>query len=319
MEVCDEAVLLPEGLSWPAMDPSRVLLTRHWSKELFEEILAFKERTPGAKGVLVTGNPGIGKSWFLCDCLWRLAQMKRTVFYEHYGMGMAWLFLSNGHVVQFDLESYFSYPPELQSPDTFYFFDPADSSPRTPRLGIPAFTIVASSPNPVHYKQFFKQQAIARYYMPCWSLDELHSVLPHFPGITEQLLAERFAKFGGIPRYVLNNDKRWDDELEDAIKNCNMSLLDSTVGGRDLKSKVSHKLFQFDVASFSVSPIVRFPSPYVAEQVTARLLETETKGLYNFINYSKAHPSLASVRGDLFASAAHRLICRGGSFCPTSP
>ena len=214
------------------MDSSRVLLTRHWSKELFDEILAFKARTPGAKGVLVTGNPGIGKSWFLCYCLWRLAQMKSTLFYEHCGMGMAWLLSPNGHVVEYDLQKSWAYPPELQSADTFYLFDPADSSPRTPRLGLPAFTIVASSPNPVHYKQFFKQQAIARYYMPCWSLDELRSVLPHFAGITDQLLAERFATFGGIPRYVLNNDKRWDDELDEAIKNCDVRLLDPLLAGR---------------------------------------------------------------------------------------
>jgi len=90
--------------------------------------------------------------------------------------------------------------------------------------------------------------------------------------------------------------------------------LDTTVGGKNLKSKVSHKLFQFDVASLDASPIVRFASPYVAQQVSERLLMKETKGLYNFINYAKAYPSFASVRGDVFESAAHQLLCRGGTF-----
>ena len=81
-----------------------------------------------------------------------------------------------------------------------------------------------------------------------------------------------------------------------------------------MKSKVSHKLFQFDVASFDASPIVRFATPYVAQQVSERLLMKETKGLYNFINYAKAYPSFASVRGDVFESAAHQLLCRGGTF-----
>ena len=61
--------------------------------------------------------------------------------------------------------------------NAWYLFDPAGKTPREPET-IKPFTIVAASPNPQHYKEFFKLVG-HKYYVPCWTLEELEKHRPH--------------------------------------------------------------------------------------------------------------------------------------------
>jgi len=150
-------------------------------------------------------------------------------------------------------------------------------------------------------------------YMPCWSLDELRAVLPHFPAMSRAVVEERFATFGGIPRYVLDEDEEWRRDLDKAIEKCNLARLRESVGGRDLQEEVSHRLLQYDVQQVGAIPLVRFASPYVERQVAEKLLTDERRALLHFVATAK-EPTVASVRGKLFEEVAHRLLCTGSTF-----
>lgn len=127
-------------------------------------------------------------------------------------------------------------------------------------------------------------------------------------------MIDRFDKFGGIPRYVLDQDQRWDQELDVAISQCDLRLIEDSACAKDLQQTVSHKLLQYDVTSPSGSPIVRFASPYVEKEVGEQMLRKEKSALYGFINDSRELPSLSSIRGTLFKVVAHHLLCQGGKF-----
>ncbi|KAL6042992.1 hypothetical protein QOT17_024139 [Balamuthia mandrillaris] len=71
--------------------------------------------------------------------------------------------------------------------DAWYLFDPCGDLPREPKEMVP-FTAVAASPNLQHYKQFYKRTR-NKYYIPCWSWEELKMHVPHAaqtvaPGLT---------------------------------------------------------------------------------------------------------------------------------------
>src|SRR5688572_20816906 len=99
-------VELPEGLFWPSQqkEKSRILFVCDCTKKLFDKIMAFKNVRAESQGVVLTGNPGIGKSWFLRYCLFQLARLEATIFYEYVAGRVAWLFLPDGSVSEYKLE-----------------------------------------------------------------------------------------------------------------------------------------------------------------------------------------------------------------------
>ena len=193
--------VLPDGIEW-LTEPRSELFIRSSTENVFTIV---RRRLNGTKanGVVITGNPGIGKSWTLCYFLMKLAKEKRTVVFESADADRTWVFRSDGttSTIRHPRSQVFD-PVELDDPQSVYLFDTAGSNPREP-LRVNAFTVVASSPNPANYKQFIKR-VLSRLYLPCWTLDDLMKVRAYFPHITKEILEERFRKFGGIPRFVLS-------------------------------------------------------------------------------------------------------------------
>ncbi|KAL6066770.1 Death domain-containing protein [Balamuthia mandrillaris] len=151
------------------------LIVRECYPRIFElsQRLA-KQRRGGGGGVVFSGNPGIGKSWFLNYTLWRLLQQKKTVLVESVAREKVWLF-KEGQVQEASLENTKQIVELFQTvendTDAWYLFDPCGDIPREPKQMLP-FTVVAASPNPQHYKQFYKRTR-NKYYTPCWPWEEL--------------------------------------------------------------------------------------------------------------------------------------------------
>src|SRR3546814_19767113 len=84
-----------------------------------------------------------------------------------------------------------------------------------------AFTIIAASPNPIHYKGFRKRPGCkVRFFMPVWSEDELELFRQATNSLTVRELRDRFSTFGGIPRYLFTEESEFHhskDELDLAI------------------------------------------------------------------------------------------------------
>jgi hypothetical protein len=115
--------LRDQNLQW-LTEPSPNLFIRQCHEGLFNIIQKLSQPQLPEQGIVVTGNSGFGKSWFLLYCLLRLAQEKKTVFFKSSRLGKGWLFKPNGTVTLVHLRELEPYPPELDKPSTYYLFDP---------------------------------------------------------------------------------------------------------------------------------------------------------------------------------------------------
>ena len=298
--------LSDDNIYW-LTEPSPLLFVRKCHADLFDIVMGlYKPQLPG-RGIVITGNPGIGKSWFLSYCLLRLANEKRTVFFESVRTDERWLFKPDGTVTQIKGD----WPLETGDPSTVFLFDPYGGAPREPER-VTAFTVVASSPNEQNFKEFAKQTGSQKFYMPCWTWDEIELILPHLPFEPERA-RQRYEKFGGIPRYIFGTEK-WDRELDDAIAITTCSDLYRSVGGPEMLKSASHKVLQYkvDIPSYEKSHVI-FASDYVSKKVAQKLDEREHAELIRIVRYAR-DPNLSFIRGCLLESLAHTEICKGGQF-----
>jgi len=201
-------------------------------------------------------------------------------------------------------------------PTHFTFFDPPGKISREPQQ-VSAFTIVTASPDPRHYHQFNKQIGNAKYYMPCWTRDEINSILSYFPNLNIDTVASRFDKYGGIPRYVLTKTDNWHESLKSAIVATGIEELQRSVGGPELLPSVSHDIFHYNVDSSSEysCPKVSFASDYIADRITTKLFSRiENKQLDLLWDLANTDQTLASFRGHLLEAYAHKVLQGNGTW-----
>jgi hypothetical protein len=223
-----------------------------------------------------------------------------------------WLFNLDGSVKRYKFPKF---PDEIeQKSDAFYLFDPAGKlGAREPRR-IYVFTIVAASPDPALYHQFNKRIGNKKYYMPCWSRDEIFSIIDYFPDIDKNTVEKLFEKYGGIPRFVLSKSDDWNAELQLAIKSANIDELQKSIGGPELLSDTSHKVLQYGVDSNYRESTVKFASQYIADKVSEKLLEDQISKTSASIQLMARYPEIASLRGSIFENYAHKVLGGNGKW-----
>ncbi|CAG8633634.1 10739_t:CDS:2, partial [Ambispora gerdemannii] len=157
--------------------------------EIFSEIKALIDSGEYHRFV-ITGNPGIGKSYFLFYILYELAKNGETVLLDSHDHDKCIVF-KNGVV---ELETIGNLGYILNKNTTWYLVDTKKP------MRYQAKTILVSSPNPHYYKEFLKYQYTTMRYMPIWSLNELRyckDIL--FPDIeeNEMLKGDRLGSLRG--------------------------------------------------------------------------------------------------------------------------
>jgi len=320
-------ISLDKGYDWPtSTETGMQLVVRDCYEEMFK--LARSLVKPlGGGGVVFTGNPGIGKSWFLNFALWKLLQEEKTVLFESVSQNRLWLFKDgSAELAQTTADIERLRNSERENNKAWYLFDPSGNSPREPMELKKLFTIVAASPNPRHFKQFVKRITLDnKRYVPCWSWEELQKFLPHAAatvakGLTEDQALKHFKIFGGIPRYVYQTKaqgKATQTELDIAIRQLDLTALELVEHGIDSdateenQTKLSHKLLQYDVSDDDEfrSDGVRFASNYVIEEVG------KVKAKRNYAELVKSlQQKNGTVAGHLFQGLGSQVLTKGGRF-----
>jgi len=185
---------LGTDLDFPPPTGNRILVTRAY-EDLFRRLLVIRERDVGsARGAVVTGQPGTGtsmnrpppcatahrwirspgKTTFLTLMLVRLVSAHQVVFYCN--PNEIFLFY-RGEVYTRSTQSGFKGLPRV--PGVSYCpvwalinMDYEDKPPPITELS-KIWPILASSPRPVRWKQWHKQNRAALLGMPLWSMWEL--------------------------------------------------------------------------------------------------------------------------------------------------
>lgn len=310
-------VSLPEGLTWATGESSHMFVRSCWRDlaDIVEKM--FLERRPFA-GMVLTGNPGIGKSWFLSYMMWRASKLGQIVVLESVQADVVWVLRPDGHTRRVQVQ-HRNDIPELQESSTLYLLDPAGH--RTPREPVmsDAFTLVAASPNRAHYQQFLKRVQHKRFF-PTWMLAELLAVRKFVePSLEESELRRRFEVFGGISRAVFSrNILEMELQLDGAIATCHMVQIQDSLGCQDTAPQASHQLLQYDVDPDASPPFssvtTRFASGYVERKFTQRVAQVEIRDVWSLVSATAGEPRVAAVRGSAFEALAMRLLRMGGQF-----
>eukprot|EP00300_Choanocystis_sp_HF-7_P011090 c17301_g1_i1.p1 GENE.c17301_g1_i1~~c17301_g1_i1.p1 ORF type:complete len:506 (-),score=66.05 c17301_g1_i1:383-1900(-) len=245
---------LPGIIEAPVNIPWMPLKSRHlFVRPVYRELLTMIEQDRAGKreGILLIGNPGIGKSaslsYFLFHYLTAENSNVRTVVVERAAMSRAWVFTVEGGKV-FGREVLAprvkgAFISLLGSAD-LYLYDPVGEVAQEP-LECSAYTIVASSPNPRSYKQFLKRVGQRRI-VPTWEWQEIEFVVNSgvAEGVTRDQVREHFDMYGGIPRVVFNpNSIQFHEE---AVVQAILTLPPGIVAGETLEKAIqqSHKFLQ---------------------------------------------------------------------------
>lgn len=270
---------------------------------------------PGHRGYVLTGIPGTGKTNFLNYIAWRLAREGKAVIYESTEHGRVWLFSANGMVTVHDRKNM---PPAAELATTFYLFDPGKML-KGP-LFCSAFTIVASSPDPRHYKGFRDRPGCrVRFFMPGWSKLELGKVRPHMATLVSATeMTRRFDIVGGVPRYVFTSIPEFNDlktELDTALHDSNIEVIEAALGNPEKGDAVSYKMIQYSVDESTYrSATVLFASDYVEEELPKQVSEIKLNQLGRLINDLAAVGHGAVLNGHIYEHYAHTVFPRGQSF-----
>ena len=215
-----ELLKLPCG--WIDNDERTVVLRHHTRQVVQEALLHLAAVLPpgNSRGaaVLVTGSPGIGKSFSFIPALVRgLAEGRGgpvppvIIIEDRFLRTVVKLRLNGRGAVtsarRIDLAHFLpASDPDLRLGTTVYIVDPTstDNTGGSPS-NVVARTVVVSSPNSSHYKDFRKRDPSPHpLYMEPWSLYELLAARVHMnPSVSQETVVERWMAQGGNPRNVL--------------------------------------------------------------------------------------------------------------------
>ena len=268
----------------------------------------------GLSSIVISGNPGIGKSLFGLFVAWQLLCQSKpaTVVWEARLTGTRTL-IRDGRVLRGNLDAFMD---ELDHRDTWYL---VDESIFPGAVRVEARTLVFSSPKRDNYRLTLKSAASTLRHLPVWSWDEIEACrrLLYSDDVvrTPAAVAEAYSRWGGIPRFVLEKlgDVSAQSELEDAIAACDLRTLMSSVGAIDSAPDASHRILHILTTPSYLRSSVQFGSSYIVASIAELFKKRQRADLFSFVSCETA-PVYAKLRGDFFEVLAHEIIAAGGVF-----
>lgn len=314
---------MPKGHDWPlggkeAHDNKRFLIERPCWRPLWKAVLA--KAATGSAGAIVSGTPGIGKSWFANFMLLQRAQDSqagRTVLHD----GKAYTITN---FVGYGVESVAT---RQQTPDCvlealpkpWYIYDPPEEEGNGGVVQQHAFVVITASPNPHHYKALAKVGG-ATFFMQPWTLLELEAVrdvmVLQSGVLSAEQVEERYQELGGVSRYVFSDEySALLDSVEKAARSAKLKwVIDSLGADAGSLPPDKHKLFRYNVVDTADPRTIKIDlaSEYVYRRIldAARSLKRHELAHWMFVDDAKS----AALRGRIFESFCHGARAGGGRF-----
>ena len=174
------------------------LYVRDDYEKLFDLTMQFVDG--GSRGMAILGAAGIGKTVFVLYILWRLRQADPQCAIVLDQLNTEVRCFQGQSVLR--SSTCWGFRRELDQKSTWYVVD------GKPPMNVRATTLLIPCPQGKdNYHSFYKRVNEVRHAdMPVWSLEELLDARARcYPKISAADVTERFAHFGGCPRYVLSN------------------------------------------------------------------------------------------------------------------
>lgn len=237
---------------------SRLYLERPCYPRLFDTLMSRWEKTKD-KRIVLTGNVGIGKSWFQVYFLQRLLRNRNS---EDPNLLLSVRFILRHRKEEFvliDLETCDAWELKASSGGSaneaakdflknirgvFYLFEPLQDQSIVPIFQPGTPSLLTVSPNPDRLKGYKKEARPGSFFVPIWTLAELLFVLGLEKDVQKDssyFFKTQFYKFGGVIRRTLDYDRdSWESELRELdakIKHADLDVIRSMHVGIDDKSE----------------------------------------------------------------------------------
>jgi hypothetical protein len=197
---------------------SRALVVRSDVRALWAEVMKVLVGPIDAEPrVLIKGPAGVGKSVSVLYGLKLLLEQGRVVVLETQPTDTAYLFRPGPHGYTVSAARRFRAEPPAQAfedalsdPDAAYLVDPGQAGVSPEPLPCRARTVLASSPDERHYKEWYKNagRGGVTIYASAWKEAELQAVRPLVcPGLSDQDFADRVHDFGGVLRPLVASQR----------------------------------------------------------------------------------------------------------------
>lgn len=314
---------LPGEARWPETGASK-LVVRPCYTTIWENISSKVHRR-----IVVSGSPGIGKSWFLFYCMYMLAKAGQPfVYIVHKGERETYrCYMYTPEGVQSTQGFTTEEVETLLSTDSNAYLLLDDHRPFSTGYVVGKI-IQATSPDPQKTKEFEKEGQGAHmggtkfYYMPVWSDDELELCRRlHGERSTAPLGKEQVANLvkiaGRIPRYLFGvpvgeDPEAWNKaQIDQALRSKSAEHMLETAGtasGDD--AKISHRILAVQVTDDYQLAGLEFHSAYIRDRVWQQLTIVSQIRLWSLFCMQNGN-----LRGSLFEFWAHKHLASGASVC----
>ena len=299
-------------------------------RPVYNELRECFDRKSAMSKWVVTGTPGVGKSFFSAYYLWVAACEKKTVVWQPFETDhdarSTYLMTSDG----VRRAAYGS--PELvnalENSETVYIVD------GQPPLLRPTWTLLVTSPNYKIYKDLRKQACSQLLYMPPWSYEELRHCKAVLYADEEKLpttlMNQLFDWCGGVPRYVLQfasteyESNSGDveaavqtvvDILTDAIDRGSLNDIIEAHQSRSREGDYSHRVLH--LCRHPSGSLNRFHLAWASSLVENEMLERFSQEILHQMKHFLRPTdvdSRSNLRGVIFEVHAHIMLRDGGSF-----
>ena len=154
--------------------------------------------------------------------------------------------------------------------------------------------------------------------MPVWSWEEIKAAGVHIYGQPESECGERYERWLGIPRYVLQLLDVADQKLlDEAIDLCSLKILAQPFISLTAHEQISHKLLhvQVQVKKGYLKGPTEIAGGYIEERLVAKYVQAKDSDVEHFLAASGGNANAAAFRGKIFEKKkAHKILREGGFF-----
>ena len=287
-------------------------------REVYKHLHDLISKAPG--DVVVTGTPGIGKSYFAVYELYLAVRGGKNVVYRRYDT--AWCFQPiAGCAFVCDLPSSII-TNLLREETTVFLYDCSTREAIKDHGSREARVVVVSSPHKPNYKEIMKNPGTQKYYMPVWSRGELALCYENVyakDGDKYDGWEDKYTKFGGIPRCTFANPDETERHLKSLKEGCTSCtpemLIDKYMN--HVSEDVSHMIFKLQVPQTDLTltdVTLDFASDYVEDLVFETMKKSKREMRLQFLSRAINISWFAGLSGRLFEEEAHKILRQGGSF-----
>ena len=299
------------------MNEYKTIVERHAYTVIFAELMGKVKSCfdiNSDANMLVTGNPGTGKSRFYLYCIFQIVFGHQEKVKELGSFDLVLNFENKYHKFDAENREFITLNKtdvsSIQSQRRVLRLIEGKSSELNGWTGV---SILFASPGLDGLNDYLKVNSVT-YIMPVWSLEELqdcNALLDDDLKVPEAVLISRYDKFGGIPRFIFTvTEEDHNHALQTAIGSFNALDIISYAKQNDAvrDKKYSHRILEMVPTSenFRTTFHLDFLSKHIAEEIVAKVGKDSLQKISEF---AIAHANDDSGSTSVCLGKIYELLC----------